>query len=373
MKSDERFTLTSFLLTILRLWGRRIPRILWRTRRLALGVLRSRVRRRRLLRREGLLAPIGVGLSPTMRCNLRCEGCYARLYPRENEMGMEVLERTVSSARECGVVLFVVTGGEPYLRADLLDLYRRHRGALFLTITNGTMLDKDTVGRIAALGNVFPIVSVEGDREQTDRRRGRGVYDQAMRAMDLLREAGVLFGFSATLTRDNIATLCGVSFLRRMIGKGCAFGFYNELIPVCPHDEELVPGEEQRRLLRERLRVHRRTEPAVLVHLPDDEYDASGRCGAVTEGGMHINAQGFVEPCPFAHYARENVATSSFREVLASPFLAAIRAHPTALIRGSSGCALSCNLEVLREIAGQTGARPTTRPEQAARPPRAVS
>jgi MoaA/NifB/PqqE/SkfB family radical SAM enzyme len=276
-------------------------------------------------------------------------------------MSVEVLERTVSSAREYGVVLFVVTGGEPYLRADLLDLYRRHRGALFLTITNGTLLDGPTVRRIAALGNVFPIVSVEGYREETDRRRGRGVYDRAMLALDLLRKAGVLFGFSATLTRGNIRTVSDVSFLRHMIGKGCAFGFYNELIPVCPRDEDLVPGEEQRRLLRERLRALRRSEPIVLVHLPDDEYDASGRCGAVTEGGMHINAQGYVEPCPFAHYARENVATSSFREVLVSPFLETIRKHPTALIRGSSGCALSCNLETLQEIARETGARPTAR------------
>ena len=127
------------------------------------------------------------------------------------------------------------------------------------------------------IGTGYSIAAFPGKEHM---KNGNGVYDRVMKAMELLKNERVLFGFSATLTRDNIETVAHTAFLRHMIEKGCLFGFYNELV-------------------------------------------------SVAGGGMHINAQGWVEPCPFAHYARENVATSTFSEVLGSPFLEAIRDHPT--------------------------------------------
>jgi len=93
----------------------------------------------------------------------------------------------------------------------------------------------------------------------------------------------------------------------------------------------------------------------------DDEYDKTGRCMAVSGGSMHINAQGWVEPCPFAHFARENIKDHSFREILRSPFLEAIRKHPTVLQHGAIGCSLVNNRAILEEIAKTTHARATNR------------
>jgi MoaA/NifB/PqqE/SkfB family radical SAM enzyme len=144
-----------------------------------------------------------------------------------------------------------------------------------------------------------------------------------------------------------------------MIDLGCVAGFFNEFIPLTSEELSLMPDENQQTLFRDNLSRMRKEKPILLVHLPDDEYSETERCIAVGSGAMHINAQGDVEPCPFAHFARENVNDRSFREILRSPFLRAIREHPTVLRRGEIGCSLVSNHEVLEEIAGKTGARGT--------------
>ena len=146
-----------------------------------------------------------------------------------------------------------------------------------------------------------------------------------------------------------------------MIEAGCTLGVYNEFVPICSDDKSDLPGRDQKNEFKELLLGLRKSEPIILLYLPHDEYDTEGRCMAVSGGGMHINALGWVEPCPFAHYARENVRDLSFREILDSPFLREIRSHPTVLLNGEIGCALVNNRSTLEKIAKRTGAKSTNK------------
>jgi MoaA/NifB/PqqE/SkfB family radical SAM enzyme len=363
MNSRERkFDLAGMLTGMVRMWSKNPLRTLWKIRFLIAGFMRSALARGRLARKQGLLVPMGLGLSPTMRCNLSCRGCYSRFHSKKEEMPIEAVDRTVREAREAGVFLFVVTGGEPYIRPEMMEIYSRYRDVVFLTVTNGTLIDEYAAARIARAGNIVPMVSIEGDEEQTESRRGAGVYGKVLVCMDRLRAEGVLFGFSAVVTRLSSEVLSSDAFVSHMVGRGCSIGFYNDLIPVDPEDLEHLPSRDQRSDFRRRLPSLRRRYPILLVHLPDDEYDGTGRCSAVGGGALHINAQGFAEPCPFAHFALENLKFCSFHDVLRSPFLRAVREHPTALQHGEIGCALVNNCDILRQIAEQTGARPTRPP-----------
>lgn len=354
--------LTKILTHMASLWGGGMLRTLWKTRSLQAGLLRSRRKRRKALDEEGLHVPMAVAISPTMRCNLECRGCYARLHPRDGEMPVETIDALVRESSELGVFFYVITGGEPYLRPEMLEIYRRYRHVLFLTVTNGTLIDADVASRLAETGNVFPVVSIEGTRELTDGRRGEGVYDRVIACMDILKEARMPFGFSSVVTRESAAYLGSEVFVSDMVDRGCTVGFFNEFIPLGPGEIDIVPDEDQRRSFRESINQLKQKYPLILVSLPDDEYDDTGRCMAVANGAMHITARGDVEPCPFAHFARENIARCSFRDVLESPFLSAIRNHPTALQCGEIGCALVSNRGILEEIAGETGARSTNVP-----------
>ncbi|NIM17592.1 MAG: radical SAM protein [Candidatus Aminicenantes bacterium] len=363
MDKDKRkpLNLASLLIRIVKVWRRDTFKKVWRLKVLRSGLIRSRRRRKKILRNEGLRVPMGIAFSPTMQCNLTCSGCYARFYPRENELSTDTIDAFISEAETLGVIFCVITGGEPFMRKDMLEICKKHRNILFLIVTNGTYIDETAAREIAESGNILPMLSIEGTAEQTDERRGEGIYHKVTECMKQLQKHGVLFGFSAVLTRQTISTLGSDAFINAMIDLGCSTGFYNELIPMDNADLQLLPLENQRQEFKHRLQRLRKEKPIVLVHLPDDEYNEEDRCLPVANGAVHINSQGYVEPCPFAHFARENIKTHSFRDILRSPFLQAVRSHPTLLKKekGSIGCSLAGNRELLAEVARQTGATPT--------------
>jgi MoaA/NifB/PqqE/SkfB family radical SAM enzyme len=334
----------------------------WRFRRAVWNGLASSFRRRRI-RRRGSPAPVAIAISPTMRCNLSCAGCYAADYPREGEMTLKSIDGLLDSAEGLGVFTVVVTGGEPLLREGLLDLLIGHRRLAFLLITNGTLVEEDTARKIARSGNVVATVSVEGFREHTDGRRGAGAHDAALRAMDLLKEYGGVFGFSTTVTRSNWKTLSGGRFTDEMIQRGCTLGFHTEYVPIgSGADMADVLTDDERAEFRRRVLGLRRTRPLLLMHLPDDEYSVDGRCQGVAGGSVHINSQGFAEPCPFCHYASDSISDKSLEDIISSPFLAALRSSDAILRRTCIGCALVENAHMVKEIGARTGARSTDCP-----------
>jgi len=346
------------MVAFLRAWGTRAPAVFFRKRRLITGFLCANIRRR-CSRKHGRMVPVGLGVSVAMRCNLSCLGCYARFHSAHGEVKIEDLDKFIRDAASAGVFLFVITGGEPFIREEMMSIYAKYPRVLFLIVTNGTLIDEGTADTIARLGNIFPVLSLEGSEDQTDRRRGKGTYRKVLKAMELLLHRRVLFGFSAVITRENCKTLVSSDFIRTMRQCGCIAGFYNTFIPLEPAEKILVPTDEEFMEFRGLMKYFASAENMLLLHLPDDEYNEDGLCTAVAGGSMHVNAQGFVEPCPFARYARENIKTHTFNDILDSPFLSSLRRHPSALKKKDYGCSLSSNTEILCDIASRTGASST--------------
>lgn len=319
--------------------------------------------KRRRARRRGILAPVAIAISPTMQCNLLCNGCYAVDYPREDEISLETLDELLSSAADLGVFLVVVTGGEPLLKEGLLESLQQHRRLTFLLITNGILVDDALARTIARSGNIVTTVSLEGRWEDTDTRRGPGVHEQALRAMAFLQKHGGVFGFSTTVTRSNWETLCSEEFTDEMIRMGCTLGFHTEYVPVASGvDTSNILTDGERAEFRRRILRLRRTKPLLLIHLPEDEYGSDGRCEGVAGGSIHINSQGYVEPCPFCHYASDNIRHKSLREVLESEFLSELRSSEAIFRKTCVGCALVENEDLVRRISAKTGARRTDTP-----------
>ncbi|RKY13732.1 MAG: radical SAM protein, partial [Planctomycetota bacterium] len=143
-------------------------------------------KRAALKEKLGYWAPFLFVVSPTMRCNLRCYGCYAGEYTKESDLPWELLDRVMREAKEIGIHFVVISGGEPFMYPHIWDLLEKHNDIFFQMYTNGTMIDKAAAKRIAELGNLLPCISVEGFEEETDRRRGKGHFKRVMAAMDAL-------------------------------------------------------------------------------------------------------------------------------------------------------------------------------------------
>ena len=311
--------------------------------------------------RLGVPVPRFCIFSVTWRCNLGCAGCYAKNYVRGNELRLDEIERVLHEARDLGSFLFVIVGGEPLMLPGLMDAMSRVDGALFLMFTNGTLLDDAAAAEIARAERVMPIVSTEGAADDTDLRRGSGVSAKVSAAMEALGRAGVPFGFSSMVTRRNLDRVTSREWFDGMWSRGARLGFLIDYIPF-PHelDEALVlRDEDYERKYRAVLARYKEARPLVM-NFPADEYDG-GTCQAAGTGFIHVNADGFVEPCPFSHYARENVRDKPLHEILGGPFLSTLRREVTQLPNPLGKCLLFEHQTEVAEIARRTGGFPTER------------
>lgn len=289
-------------------------------------------------------------LSPTMRCNLKCIGCYSAHYNQQDVMDTETVDRILTEAEKMGIYFVVVSGGEPFMRKDILDLFAAHPDILFMTYTNSVIIhDKNLVPRMADLGNVMPAISVEGFKKETDHRRGEGVYNKIISVMKQLKEAGVLFGFSATPMRFNNDLLVSDEFLEFYQELGAFFGWYFSYMPVGRNpDLSLMPTPKQREHRYHRVRELRQ-KYEVLVSDFWCDGPLVGGCLSSGRQYFHVNSEGGVEPCVFHQFHVDNVLEKSLMEALNSDYFQYMRKRLAEVDNPLRPCPVIDQPQILRD------------------------
>jgi MoaA/NifB/PqqE/SkfB family radical SAM enzyme len=300
---------------------------------------------------EGVHVPPIAIFSITNRCNLRCKGCYAQAIRGDapDELSTERMRGIVAEADGLGISFFVIAGGEPLTRPEIVDIAADFPHIVFLLVTNGLLLAPDLIARLSALRNVVPVLSIEGSQAETDERRGHGVHERLRDKMAELKRAGIFFSLSLTVTRTNYATVTDTAFLRDAIDSGCRLFLLLEYTPIRAGTDEWVITDEQRNEMKELVAGFRRRFRAVFIAVPWDE-EAQGGCLASGRGFVHISAAGDLEPCPFAPLSDTNLRTMPLKEALASRFLALMRENHSMFAETSGGCALWKNREAVESL-----------------------
>ncbi|MHC4870614.1 MAG: radical SAM protein [Planctomycetota bacterium] len=268
---------------------------------------------------HGEYPPFFLTISPTMACNLRCTGCYAWKYDKSECLSFEEMDKILTEAKEkMGIYFVTITGGEPTTYKHLFEIAEKHDDIFFQMYTHGHNINKQMAEKIAKLGNLYPAISIEGGRKETDTRRGEGAYDKVLSAMDNLREVGALFGFSVTHTRYNHESVCTGTFFDDMIGHGAAFGWFFQYIMYGKDpNPDMVPTSEQRYERREAIINFRKEKPILVFDFWNDGESVEG-CLAWGRKYVHITANGNVEPCVFVHFAKDNIRDKSLVEIMNS-------------------------------------------------------
>ncbi|MBC7332883.1 MAG: radical SAM protein [Actinobacteria bacterium] len=323
------------------------------------AMIQGQPKRLAFAQKYGIRVPNLLVLSPTMRCHLKCYGCYAWQYSKKDDLPYDVCNRIIDEANDIGLYFFVITGGEPFFWENLFDFLERHNDSFFQIYTNGQLIDEDVAKKLAELGNAVPCISVEGFEKETEERRGKGAWAKVMRAMDLLKEYGVLFGYSATATRYNNELIVSDEFVDLFVDKGCFIGWYFNYVPIGREPNlDLMPTPQQRDYRRRRILEIRRTKNIIVADFWNDGPLVNG-CMAGGKNYLHINANGDVEPCVFVHFAVDNIKEKSLIEVLTSDFFMAFRKRQPYTENHLRPCCIIDNPNVLREIVAETGAYPT--------------
>ncbi len=301
---------------------------------------RNAAKRRMNWRKKGVHVPPVIILSATKRCNLNCKGCYHHAHAlSQQDISIERVSQMYDEAKELGTSVIVIAGGEPLMRPEIIDAARYYHDIIFPVFTNGLLIEQSLALMLKYNRNIVPIISLEGPGEVTDERRGLGMYDRVMKKMKLLKNNGVFFGASITVTNENMVQVTSPEFVSELTRAGVKAVVYVEYVPVDRSTEHLVVGLEKRPLLEAQIESLRNQFKVVFIDFPGDE-EKMGGCLAAGRGFIHVSQSGAVEPCPASPYSDTNLSEISLKEALNSDLLRKIRETPHSLIESPSGCAL---------------------------------
>ena len=302
-------------------------------------------------------------MDPTSACNLHCTGCWAAEYGNKLNLSYDELAGVVRQGRELGVYFYMFTGGEPLVRKkDIIRLCGEFSDCQFLAFTNGTLVDQAFCDEMKRVGNLMLAISLEGEPEVNDLRRGQGVYGKVMYAMELLKANGLIFGTSICYTSSNCLSVTSPEFVKLMVEKGCRYAMYFHYMPVGNEaSPDLMPSPEQRMYIKDRIRHIRRLKDGEGLFTMDFQNDGEfvGGCIAGGRNYFHINANGDAEPCVFIHYSNANIRTSTLLEILKSPLFMAYRDRQPFNENHLRPCPMLENPEILQQMVAQTGAKST--------------
>ncbi len=312
----------------------------------------------------GFVPPSLTVISPTFRCNLKCYGCYSANYAQNDVLDFDTIDRILTEGKEYGMYFAVITGGEPFIRRDMMKIFDKHSDMVFQVYTNGVYIEKDGLAKdIVRLGNIIPCFSVEGYEEQTDARRGKGVFRTVMSLMDELNALGGLYGYSATATRENNELIVSDEFVDFFEKKGCYVGWYFNYMPVGRSPAlDLMPTPQQRDYRGKRIRELRKTRQLPIVDFWMDGTVAGSQGHACLAGGrgyFHVTASGDVDPCVFVQYHTDNILNKKVIDVLRSPFFTAIRKRQEEYTNLLRPCMVIDRPQVLRDVVASNGAVPS--------------
>ena len=303
-------------------------------------------KKRAVAEAEGEHIPPFLIASITSSCNLHCAGCYSRCNEATtdnkpvDQLSGEEWKKIFDEAQELGVSFILLAGGEPLLRWDVIQEAGKKPGILFPIFTNGTFIGEKHMELFDQCRNLVPVISIEGNKEKTDSRRGVGVYDKLISVMDGLHERNLIFGASVTVTTENLQEVTSDAFLDSLSGRGCKLVIYVEYVPVTEESTELALSDAQReQLLNEVHRVRSDHQDMVFVSFPGDEK-SSGGCLAAGRGFFHINSHGGAEPCPFSPFSDVNVRDRSLKEAMNSVLFTALRSGDILADDHKGGCVL---------------------------------
>ncbi|MBD3674904.1 MAG: radical SAM protein [Planctomycetaceae bacterium] len=269
------------------------------------------VRKHKQRLKKGEYFPPFLYISVINSCNLRCQGCWVDVAAKQEIIDLEAMNKLITEAKEMGNVFFGIVGGEPFMHPQLLEIFEAHPDCYFQVFTNGQFITDEKAKKLRQLGNVTPLISVEGNEIISDERRGRdGVYSKTMAGIQNCLNNKVMTGVCTSVCKTNMDDLVTEKWLDNLIEMGVMYTWFHVYRPMGPDaSPELCLTPAQQLELRKFVVEMRAKKPIVIV---DAYFDGEGNalCPAVTGISHHINPWGDIEPCPIVQFSKESIHSS---------------------------------------------------------------
>ncbi len=286
-------------------------RLLWKLAwNLGFKGIRSVQKHKRRLKKGEYFPPF-LYVSIINSCNLRCQGCWVDVAAPQHTIDLEAMNKLINEAKEMGNSFFGLVGGEPFMHPELFEIIAAHPDCYFQVFTNGQFITDEKAKQLHKLGNVTPLISIEGTEIVSDERRGRDdVFSKTMKGIQNCLNNNLLTGVCTSVCKTNIDDLVTEKWVDRLIEMGVLYTWFHIYRPMgADASPELCLSPEQQLDIRKFVVEMRAKKPIGII---DAYYDGDGKalCPAATGISHHINPWGDIEPCPVIQFSKESIHSS---------------------------------------------------------------
>jgi AdoMet-dependent heme synthase len=283
--------------------------------------------------------PFQVLFELTERCDLHCVHCYLPARRSDAvELTLAEIARVLAELSAAGTLFVTFTGGEAFLRPDLLDVLdeaRRQHLAVRL-YTSGTHVGRAEAAALARLRLVAVELSVYGGTAAAHDRvtRHPGSLRRTLRAAVLLRRAGVNVVLKSPALSSAGEAYLELPALARRLGAGVRL----DPAVITARDGSTAPAAE-RVGVDGLARLFAAHDPAAPEPLPPPPPPGTPTC-AIARRTARIGPSGLVYPCGAYPLPAGDLRTASFAAIWRdSPLLRLLRATSVDDLRGEcAGC-----------------------------------
>src|ERR1044071_3169887 len=189
------------------------------------GMLSVQKHKARLKRGE--VFPPFLYVSIINSCNLRCQGCWVDVEAEREMIDLAAFNRLITDATQHGNTFFGILGGETFMHPEIIEMLAGHPDCYFQVFTNGQFITEKVAEDLRRLGNITPLISIEGKEIVSDERRGKkDVFNKTMRGLENCLNARLLTGVATSVCQTNIDELLTEQWLRDLIAKGVHYVWY---------------------------------------------------------------------------------------------------------------------------------------------------
>jgi MoaA/NifB/PqqE/SkfB family radical SAM enzyme len=311
--------------------------------------------------KQGVYFPPFLYVSIINSCNLRCRGCWVDVAAPQQALPAKDIAKMIANAKKHGNSFYGILGGEPFMHPELFDILEQHPDCYFQVFTNGQFITDEVAARLRKVGNVTPLVSVEGKEFASDERRGRkDVFNKTMRGLENCLKHRLITGVATSVCQNNIDDLVSEAWVDELVKRGVHYVWFYTYRPIGPDaGQELALRPEQILRVRKFCVEMRKKKPIGIV---DAYWDDKGEalCPAATGISHHISPWGDIEPCPIIQFAKSKITDNDgdiFKTMTESEYLADFRKTAAGATRG---CIVLERPDLLADFARKHGLRDTT-------------
>lgn len=223
----------------------------------------------------------------TKNCNLRCKYCFNEAGNGSPELPLNSWIELLDSLHGKGLRVIKVSGGEPFLYPDILDFLEYAQDRFIVSVnTSGYFIDEVVARRLSTMHLQAVQVSLDSTTAKVhDLFRGKGTWEKAIRAIELLSRENVPIRISTTVTTQNYDELGKIRYLANTYGAELSLEVLKKVGKASDMDATyFVANPESVRLYSDKAATHR-----ILDEL---EMTCQAQLGVIG-----ISYRGNIKPC----------------------------------------------------------------------------